>query len=158
MVRKKLEWVFAGCLIWGMACIMTGCNSFQSLEYRGLSDWDMKTKSLAESKLSAIVKVYNPNKYQITVKRIEADIDVNGSTWSKYKIDSVFNVPALSDFSFPINLTVKNSDLLSGGLKLITSGTLPYTLNGKIKGSYRGLTAEVPFIHQGKFSEHDLKF
>jgi LEA14-like dessication related protein len=154
---RNIYLLFAAGLLCVVICI-SGCNSFQSLEYKGISDWDLKTKSLAESKLHAVVKVHNPNKYKISVKKIEADIDVNGSIWSQYRLDSSFYVPAQSDFSFPIHLTVKNADLLSGGLKLLTAGTLPYTLNGKIKGTYRGLTAEVPFIHQGKFSEEDLKF
>lgn len=140
------------------AYLFYGCSSFQSLEYLGLSDWDVQPKSLAETKLSAVVKIYNPNKYKITVKKIEADIDVNGSLWSQYKSDSVFQVPAESEFVFPINMTVKNSYLLSGALKLVTAGSLPYKLTGKIKGTYRSITAEVPFIQNGKFTEEDIKF
>jgi LEA14-like dessication related protein len=140
------------------AYLLYGCSAFQALEYRGLTDWDAKPKSLAETKLSAVVQIYNPNKYKITVKRIEADIDVNGSIWSKYKSDSVFQVPAQSEFAFPIDMTVKNSYLLTGAYKLVTAGTLPYKLTGKIKGTYRNITAEVPFLHNGKFTEEDFKF
>lgn len=158
MSENKIRVNFLPALLTVIAIFVCSCTPFQSLEYKGLSNWDIQTKTIAESKLSAVVQIYNPNKYKITVKRIEADITVSGSKWSHYTLDSLFFVPPQSNFSFPIQLMVKNADLLNGVVKLVSSGSLPYTLQGKIKGTYRGITSEVPFVHNGKFSEGDLKF
>ncbi len=139
-------------------CLLTSCNSFQSLEYRGVSEWKVQAKSFAESKLSANIKVFNPNKYRVTVKRIEADILVNGSKWSNYLLDSSFMVPAQSEFTLPVNLRVKNASLLTGVSTLAAGKELMYELKGKIKGTFRSITAEVPFTYQDKFSEEDIRF
>jgi LEA14-like dessication related protein len=141
-----------------LAILFSACHPFQSFEYRGVSDWKIQAKSLAESKLSANINVFNPNKYQVTIKRIEADIMVNGSQWSKYQLDSSFIVPAQSQFTFPVNLRVKNSSILSGLSKLASGNDLPYELKGKIKGTFRSITAEVPFTYSDKFSEEDIRF
>lgn len=136
----------------------TGCEPFQAFEYKGVSDWKIQTKSFSESKLSGTINVFNPNKYQVTIKRIEADILVNGNQWSQYQVDSSFSVPAQSQFSFPVNLRVKNSSLLGGLSRLATGKDLPYELKGKIKGTYRKITAEVPFVYTGSFTEKDIRF
>ncbi len=137
--------------------LLAACQPFQALEYRGVSDWDIKFYTLAESKLSAKVSVYNPNKHAITVKRVEADIQVNGTSWGNYIIDSAFVLPAKDVFTLPLNLKVKNAQLVSGGLNFVNGGQLPFKLIGKVKGKYRGIGAEVPFEHVGNFSDKDIK-
>ena len=141
-----------------VASFFTGCNPFKSFEYRGVSDWKIQAKSFSESKLSAKINVFNPNKYQVTIKRIEADILVDGAQWSRYQLDSSFVVPAQSEFTFPIALRVKNSSLLTGISKLASGNELPYELKGKIKGTFRSITAEVPFTYGDKFTEEDIRF
>jgi LEA14-like dessication related protein len=142
-----------------LLCItINGCRPFQSLEYKGISDWDIKPKSFVETKLSATINIYNPNKYEIRVRRIEANIDVEGNSWSHYKVDSAFTVPALSAFAFPVDMMVKNSYLINGAMRIASGKELPYQLKGKIRGTYRNITAEVPFEYSGHFTESDIKF
>ncbi len=138
--------------------LLGSCNPFKPLEYQGLSDWNLKPKSFAESSISATVQVYNPNSGQLLVKRIMADIMVNDKTWGTYKLDSTFQIPAKDTFAFPIELMVKNSYLISGAMKVVGGKLLPYKLKGTIKGSYKKITAEVPFEHSGQFSDKDIKF
>ena len=135
---------------------ITGCQPFQSLEYKGLSDWEVEPKSFAESKLAVKVHLFNPNKHSILVKGLEANIDVNGKNWSTYKLDSNFTVPGNAETFFPLVLTVKNSFLISGLSGLASGKELPYNFKGKIKGTYRKITAEVPFTYSGSFSEKDI--
>ena len=87
-----------------------------------------------------------------------ADIVVNDKTWGSYKLDSTFQIPAKDTFSFPIALKVKNSYLLSSVMDVAGGKQLPYKLKGTIRGSYKKITAEVPFEHSGQFSEKDIKF
>jgi LEA14-like dessication related protein len=134
-----------------------GCQPFQKLEYKGLSDLEFIPKSFVESKLAVKVHLFNPNKHSVTVKRLEAAIDVNGKTWSNYKLDSNFVIPGNAETSFPLVLTIKNSYLISGLSGLSTGKELPYNFTGKIKGTYRKITAEVPFTYSGSFSEKDIK-
>jgi LEA14-like dessication related protein len=137
--------------------LLAGCQPFKSLEYRGLSDWDFQTKSFTESKLAVKVVVFNPNKHKIVVKRMEADIEVNGQKWSSYKMDSTFEVPGNAEFTFPVVLMVKNSYLISGMAGFASGKELPYLFKGKIKGMYRSITAEVPFNYKGTFSDKNIK-
>jgi len=137
--------------------ILFGCRSFQSLEYKGLSDWEVQPKSFAESKLAVKVQLFNPNKHSVIVKRLEASIVVNGKTWSSYNLDSNFVVPANATSFFPLQLTVKNSHLVAGLAGLASGKDLGYQFKGKIKGTYRKITAEIPFLYSGSFSEKDIR-
>ncbi len=139
-----------------IACF-TGCEPFKKLEFKGLTDWSLQPKSFSDSKLAVKVKLFNPNKHKIVIKRIEADIVVNGKNWSSYKMDSVFEVPGNAAFVFPVELTVKNNYLLSGFSSVASGKNLPYLFTGKIKGMYRSITAEVPFDFKGSFSEKDIR-
>lgn len=137
--------------------ILSGCKPFQSLEYKGLSDWKVQPKSFSESKLAVKVHLFNPNKHAVIVKRLEASIVVNGKTWSSYNLDSSFVVPANAAGFFPLELTVKNSHLVAGLAGLASGNDLGYQFKGKIKGTYRKITAEVPFLYSGSFSEKDIR-
>ena len=153
---KKLA---SGCLLFcaiTLSIAFTGCRPFQSLEYKGLSDWEVEPKNFVESKLAVKAHLFNPNKHSVTVKRLEAAIDVNGSTWSTYRLDSNFTVPGNAETQFPLVLTVKNSHLLSGLSGLASGKVLPYQFKGKIKGTYRSISEEVPFTYSGTFSEKDI--
>lgn len=157
---KKKQWLI-GVVPMVLALVVllfTCCKPFQSLEYRGIGNWDLKPRSLAESELSASVQLFNPNKHAVTVKRIEADITVNGQSWGTYFTDEVNILQPKTLQAYPLKLKVKNSYLLREGLSLATGSTLPYRLKGKIKGAYRGITADVPFTYEGSFSDKDLNF
>lgn len=144
-------------LFFSICALLIGCQPFKSLEFKGLTDWDLQPKSFAESKLAVNVKLFNPNRHKVVIKGLEADIMVNGKNWSTYTIDSTFEIPENSDFIFPVKLTVKNSHLLSGVSSLAKGSPLPYQFIGKIKGMYRGITASVPFDYSGSFSHEDIK-
>ncbi len=136
---------------------LSSCRAFKPIEYQGLSDWDIQTQSLLQSKLSAKVTVFNPNSGAIKVKRIEAAIIVNEKNWGNYTLDSSFIIAGNSSFSMPISVKVNNINLVSGGISLSSGKELPYQLKGSLKGSYRGITATIPFDQKGSFSQKDLK-
>lgn len=155
--RKIYRPVF---LIPVLLCIIMageGCTSFRSLEYRGLSQWEIIPLSFAESQLGVQVKVFNPNKHRIAVKRLSADIEVDGKKWSSIQLDSTFWVPAEAEYTFPLQLKVKNSYIISGVASVAGGRELPYLFKGKIRGTYRKLTAEVPFEYKGSFSDKDIR-
>lgn len=136
---------------------LSGCKAFKPIEYQGISDWDIQTQSLLQSKLSARVTVFNPNPGAIKVKKIEASIMVDEKNWGSYTLDSSFTIAGKSSFSMPLAVKVNNMNLISGGLSLSSGKDLPYQLIGSLKGSYRGITATIPFDQRGSFSQKDLK-
>ncbi len=145
-------------LIFISSSLLIGCEPFKSPEFIGLNDWKLEPKSFFESKLAVKVKLFNPNKHKIVVKRMEADILVNGLNLSSYKLDSTFEVPGNAEFIFPVELKLNNSYLLSGLSGLTSGKEIPYQFKGKIRGMYRSITAEVPFVYSGSLSDKELKF
>jgi LEA14-like dessication related protein len=136
----------------------SSCKSFKPIEYQGVTDWEIQPKSLMSSDLSAKVTVYNPNAGDIKVRRIDASIMVDEKNWGTYTLDSSFVIAGKSSFSMPISVKVNNMNIVSGGVSLSAGKVLPYQLIGSFKGSYRGISATIPFDQKGSFSKNDIKF
>lgn len=137
--------------------LLTSCTTFKTLEYNGLSNWKFKVHSLTQSEIAATVAVFNPNKYPIRIKYLEADVIVNGDNWGKYVLDSLMVLPALQMAQLPFSMRIKNGQLINAGLAVASGNTIPYTLQGKIKGGRKTITAVVPFLHSGTLSDKDIK-
>lgn len=141
----------------GIILFFSGCKSIKPIEYQGVSGWEIQPKSLLLSDLTAKVSIYNPNAGSIKVKRIEASILVDEKNWGTYTLDSSFIIGGKSSFDMPVSVKVNNLNIISGGVSLSSGKLLPYQLIGYLKGSYRGITATVPFDQKGFFSKKDLK-
>jgi LEA14-like dessication related protein len=97
--------------------------------------------------------VVNPNDRPIPVKGLTVALEVAGQDLAHGVSGASFNVPALGEAEFDINMT---ANMAAAIIKLLSKGNDPagneveYRVTGKISLS-EGLLRSIPFEDHGKF-------
>jgi LEA14-like dessication related protein len=98
------------------------------------------------------MRVVNPNDRPIPVKGLTCALEVAGQELAHGVSGASFNVPALGEAEFDMNMT---ANMASAIIKLLGRGSdaddeIDYRVSGKISLS-EGLLRSIPFEDRGKF-------
>ncbi len=144
-------WGVLACLLWFAGCATT------NLEPPQLSVVSVKMQSadLFSQKLLVRMRVVNPNQRVLPIKGISYRIEVAESELANGASDAPFEVPAMGEAEFDVQV---NANLASTLLKVYGRGgsapkKLDYRLVGKVALS-SGLLRTIPFDERGSV---DLK-
>lgn len=132
-----------------------GCSLFlPKLETPKLSvvSVELQKSDLWEQRMRVRMRVANPNDRPIPVKGLTVALEVQGQELAHGVSGASFNVPALGEAEFDMNMTANMAGTL---LKLLGSGRqlgdeLDYRIRGKISLA-SGILRSIPFEDSGKF-------
>lgn len=143
-------------LLWVMLALWSaGCASLAPrLEPPRLSvvGVDLVRGSLFEQRITARMRVQNPNDRAIAVRGVSYTLEVGGEELGRGLAGSSFTVPALGEAEFDMLVT---ADLAGTVLRLLTRAradgmpdSLTYRLRGEVKLA-EGLVRTIPFDEKG---------
>ncbi len=132
-----------------------GCSLFvPKLETPKLSviNVELQKSDLWEQRMKVRMRVENPNDRPIPVKGLTVSLDVQGQELAHGVSGASFNVPALGEAEFDMNMTANMAGAL---LKLLGSNnqlgdSVDYRVRGKLSLS-EGLLRSIPFEDRGTF-------
>jgi LEA14-like dessication related protein len=134
---------------------LSGCSLFvPKLETPKLSviNVELQKSDLWEQRMKVRMRVENPNDRPIPVKGLTVALDVQGEELAHGVSGASFNVPALGEAEFDMNMTANMAGTL---LKLLGSynqlgDSVEYRVRGKLSLS-EGLLRSIPFEDHGTF-------
>jgi LEA14-like dessication related protein len=132
-----------------------GCSLFvPKLETPRLSvvNVEMQKSDLWEQRMKVRMRVANPNDRPIPVKGLTVALEVQGQELAHGVSGAAFNVPALGEAEFDMNMTANMAGAL---LKLLGSGNelkdeVDYRVKGKLSLA-EGMMRSIPFEDRGTF-------
>ena len=136
--------------------MLSGCSLFvPKLERPQLSvvNVEVQKADLWEQRMKVRMRVVNPNDRPIPVKGLTCALEVGGQELAHGVSGASFNVPALGEAEFDMNMTANMAGAI---IKLLGKGgdslgdELDYRITGKISLS-EGLLRSIPFEDHGKF-------
>jgi LEA14-like dessication related protein len=113
---------------------------------------ELQKSDLWEQRMKVRMRVENPNDRPIPVKGLTVALDVQGQELAHGVSGASFNVPALGEAEFDMNMTANMAGAL---LKLLGSNnqlgdSVDYRVRGKLSLS-EGLLRSIPFEDRGTF-------
>jgi LEA14-like dessication related protein len=130
---------------------MTGCRQPEPAEFLGYQDLQVSSIVRGKTNLSALVKLYNPNPYGVTLKRAEADININGQHSGYSLLDTTIHIPAKDTFFVPVTLQLDLKGLFSNALQLLMGKReANLVLDGRVKIKKGLFTFNRSFHYEGK--------
>src|SRR6267142_2027079 len=119
LTRKKgrLGWVAVIVLIGSLA----GCHQPQPPEYYGFQNIQVARGAGGQTKLSTIVKLYNPNPFNLQLKRAEVDVLINGKHAGHSLLDTTLFIPKRDTFFVPVAVDIDMKAIFSNALSLLQS-------------------------------------
>jgi LEA14-like dessication related protein len=130
---------------------MAGCRQPQPVEYFGFQNLQVGAVIGGKTDVSAIVKLYNPNSFNLKLKRAEADIVVNGQHAGHSLLDTTILIPGKDTFYVPVTLEVEMRGLFSNALQmLLGKREANIVVDGKVKVKKGMFTFNRSFHYEGK--------
>jgi len=139
-----------------VACVLLGgCSLFvPKLETPQLSvvNVELQKSDLWEQRMKVRMRVVNPNDRPIPVKGLTCSLEVQGEELAHGVSGASFNVPALGEAEFDMNMT---ANMASALIKLFGRGNsfgdqIEYRVKGRLSLS-EGLLRSIPFEDKGSF-------
>jgi LEA14-like dessication related protein len=139
-----------------VSAMLGGCSLFvpkfetPQLSVMGI---EVQKADLWEQRMKVRLRVVNPNDRPIPVKGLTCALEVAGQELAHGVSGASFNVPALGEAEFDMNMTANMAGAI---IKLLGKGSdslgdeVEYRVTGKISLS-EGLLRSIPFEDHGKF-------
>jgi LEA14-like dessication related protein len=140
-----LQCIFFG----GLFLLGVSCQKAVAPEYLGFQNLLVNKMTAQEYLLSANVKFYNPNHFNLEMKRAELDIFLNQKLADHYLLDSTIFIPKTDTFYVPVSLKVNLSNIFTNALQMLLSNSVHIMVDGKVKLKRGGITITRPFHYEG---------
>jgi LEA14-like dessication related protein len=144
-----------------LSCVLflSSCFSYKELEIGDVQDVKFNKLNGDESQLNmqAGLHIKNPNGYKIKIKRIEADMFLNGKNAGKMTLAKKIVLPRHSEQLQTFTVNAELSDLLSLLPAVMFGGDINVQLKGNIYGKVFIFRKKLPLEAEQKISLKDLK-
>jgi LEA14-like dessication related protein len=114
---------------------VTGC--FENPEFKGFSNFQLKEMNKNIIKFKVDVSVFNPNSYNLKIRRSRFDVFVNDTYLGKARLMKKFKMKRkqTSDGQIPVELTLEKGVFFKVLAMAQGSGKVKLRLNGPLKAS-----------------------
>jgi hypothetical protein len=125
------------------------CSKPEAPEYRGFRDFSIQNLSLDSALLHAELAFYNPNPFNMELKRGDVNVYLDDRLANHYVLDSTINIPKKDSFFVPLNLKVSPKLLLGSALKmLMNDAQIKVRLEGSVRVRRSGVGFTVPINYE----------
>lgn len=129
---------------------LVGCRKPEAPEYQGFENIRLSKTSGRETLISADLKFYNPNHFNLELKRAEVDIFLNDKPAGRSSLDSSIRIPKTDTFSIPVTLQLDLQSLLSNAFQILLDKQVNIRMDGRAWLKRSGVPFSVPFHYEGK--------
>lgn len=134
-------------------CIITllfSCRQIVAPEYVSIDNIQFGGQSFSKAGLSADVRLYNPNKSNLTFKSGSLDIYVDNRLLGHTELDSTIHIAKLDTFTVPIAVNLNMGNVLGNALSIGLKDSVLIRLDGKVKVGRSGVFITRPVKYEQK--------
>ena len=140
---RQIKWAFP-------FLFLVACAKPKQPQYLGFQNVRMEKAGLSESIVGADVKFFNPNKYNLRLRKASLDLYLNENYVGHSDLDTLIVAPALDSFSVPVRLNLQLKQVLKNGFELILNPDVMLKVKGNARIGKSGIYVNVPIDYQGK--------
>ena len=133
-------------VVFGMT--VTSCRQIVAPEYVGVENIQLQSKGFTNTTLSADVRLYNPNKSNLTFKSGSLNIFVDDRLLGHTELDSTIYINRLDTFSIPIAVKLDVKNVLGNALSIGLKDSVLMRLEGIVKVGRSGVFITRPVNYE----------
>ncbi|MFT3747470.1 MAG: LEA type 2 family protein [Agriterribacter sp.] len=126
------------------------CRQIVAPEYVAIDNIQFGGQNFSKAVLSADVKLYNPNKSDLTFKSGSLDIYVDNRLLGHTELDSTIHIAKLDTFTVPIAVNLNMGNVLGNALSLGLKDSVLIRLDGNVKVGRSGVFISRPVKYEQK--------
>jgi LEA14-like dessication related protein len=130
--------------LFAIILLIASCADQKSFEFKGVKSVNIEKASIKKNILNAQLEYYNPNNFDLTLKKIDCDIFINDQKLTHYGLDTVLVIPSTANFIVPAKMEIELSNLLKHSVDIMFNKPLKITIVGNATLSKGIFTKTVP--------------
>ena len=130
--------------------IFSACRQPQIPEYQAFENFRLSKIAMNETAVSADLKYFNPNEYDLQFRRADLDISLNNKFVGKTILDTLIRIPKRDTFYVPVQMKVNLKQLFSNAFSLLLNNEMEVKVNGTIRIGRSGFFMNMPVNYTGK--------
>jgi LEA14-like dessication related protein len=129
--------------------LFASCSKPEAPEYLGFRDFSMQNVSMDSALLHTQLAFYNPNAFNMELKRGDVNVFLDDKLANHYVMDSTIAIPMKDTFYVPLNLRVSPKLLISSALSmLMNNNKIKVRLAGSVRVKRGGVSFTVPVNYE----------
>ena len=129
---------------------VSACRQPKDLVYQNVQNFKLQKLGLAETAVSMDILLYNPNNYNLKLKKADVDVFINEHRLGEMTVKGHYTIAGLDTFVLPVVLNVDLKNALPNVLQLIFNSEVNVRLKGNIKAGRHGAILSIPINYEGK--------
>jgi LEA14-like dessication related protein len=144
-MKTTLSFIIIACSLF-----VLGCAKPQSFDYRGIKNIRLNNFGTDSSRVSMDLVYFNPNKYGVNLKNVNADVSINQVPVGHIILDTSMHIPASAEFTVPASMNLDLKSLLNSSINLLLNNDVTIGAKGTTRVGKGGVFVTVPFSYEGK--------
>ncbi len=130
--------------------IVSSCSKPQFPVYYDFVNFKVDSIGEVNSVVSAELKYYNPNNYNMRLKEGEVDVYLNQKLAGHSVLDSLIIIPKKDTFYLPVKMSVNMKVIFSNALSILLNNEMDIRLQGNARIGRSGIYMNVPILYEGR--------
>jgi LEA14-like dessication related protein len=126
------------------------CKKPTAFDYREVKNIRVNNLGLNTSAVSMDLVFYNPNNFGVNLTNVKCDISLDSNYLGTFVLDTVMNIPKVSEFTLPASMEVNMKGILKSSLTLLFNNEVTIGAKGTSRVGKGGFYVTIPFNYVGK--------
>jgi hypothetical protein len=126
------------------------CKKPQGFDYRDMRNFKVADWGFEKSTVSMDLVYFNPNKYGVSLKRVDCDVYLDNRFLGKFTLDTTMNIPREAEFTLPARMQVDMKNIFKNTFNVFFSKEVLVGAKGTTRIGKGGIYINVPFNYEGR--------
>lgn len=136
--------------------LLSSCKKFQDIRFGGIEEVKLNKMSVNESTLEMNLAFYNPNNFGAVLNTAGGKAWIQNIYLGDFLSNGEVKIPAKSNFSVPVQVSVNMKELLHHSLSLMLLDSLTLKVEGGATLTKGSIFKTLPLRYNTKRSAADL--
>ena len=130
--------------------LLTSCGKMEEPVFNHIENVRVNKLGLSSSIMSFDMQYFNPNNRKATLKEADGEAWLDSSYIGHFRVDTIVNIPARSNFTIPVKLEVDMKYLVQYSLYGFKKQEVLVTIKGKARVGKGGMYKSIPLQYEGR--------
>jgi hypothetical protein len=130
--------------------LLASCGKMEEPVFNYIDNFKLGTLGLNKSIMTFDVQYFNPNKRGAKLKDAEGEAWLDSTYLGHFRVDTIVDIPATSNFTIPVKLDVDMKYLLKYSLFGFKNEEVLVTVKGKARVGKAGIYKSIPLQYEGR--------
>jgi len=129
---------------------LTFCGKPKAPDYIDFQHLRLKKAGLDQAVITFDLRYYNPNNFNIQLKKVDVDIYFNDKYLGHSMLDSLIHIPKRDTFFIPVSMQIQFKNVMVNAVQLLLNPEVMVKLVGNARVGKAGVFINMPINYEGK--------